>query len=179
VVGSLRTRLAYAAGDFELILTNAAKLNANAARFYRIRVLAESGRVKEAAQLLETAKDGFPDPFDALAFSLACARAGETALAETWRTQSLGKLTEGRTDAAIAAEMLQRAQPVSLAEALDLSLTARHKAILLIALAERSPTDAAALRALARQLNVTHEFPYHLVNQLAGTAAPTVAKPGE
>lgn len=179
MVGSLRTRLAYAAGDFELILTNAAKLNANAARFYRIRVLAESGRVKEAAQLLETAKDGFPDPFDALAFSLACARAGETALVETWRAKALTALAEGRADAAVAAEMLQRARPAPLAEVLDLSIGARHKAVLLVALAERSPTDAAALRALARQLNVTREFPYHLVNQLAGTAAPTVAKPGE
>jgi tetratricopeptide (TPR) repeat protein len=178
-MASLRARLAYAAGDFESALTNTAKLNVAAAQFYRVRVLAESGRAKEAAQFLETAQDGFSDPFDALAFSLACARAGETALAETWQTKALGKLTEGRADAAAAAEMLQRAQPVPLAEALDLSLTPRHRAILLVALAEGSPTDAAALRALARQLNVTREFPYHLVNQLAGTTAPSVAKPGE
>jgi len=179
VVASLRARLAYAAGDFEIALTNAATLNADASRFHRVRVLAEAGRPQEAAQLIEAGKGGFPDPFDALAFSLACARAGETVLAETWRAWALTHLAEGRADSAIAAEFLQRSQPVSLAEALDLSLTARHRAVLLVALAERSPTDAAALRALARQLNVSREFPYHLVNQLAAPLAMPTAKPAE
>jgi tetratricopeptide (TPR) repeat protein len=179
VVASLHTRLAYAAGDLETVLTNATKLNAEVAQFYRVRVLAESGRAKEAAQLLDAAKEGLPDPFEVLAFSLACARAGETALAETWRTKALRELAEGRADSAAAAQMLERAQPAPLAEALDLSLAARHKAILLVALAERSPTESAALRAAARQLNVTREFPYHLVNQLTGTAATPTTKPAD
>ena len=178
-VSSLQAQLAYAAGNFERALTNATKLNEDLARLHRIRILAESGRAKEAAPLLEAGKEGFPDPFDTLAFSLACAQAGETALAGTWRTRALSELAEGRADATIAAEMLQREQPAPLAEVLDLSIGARHKAILLVALAEHSSTDATALRALARQLNVTREFPYHLVNQLAATAATPTAKPAD
>jgi Flp pilus assembly protein TadD len=179
IILGLRAKLAYAAGDFEAVLDHAAEMSPPAARFYRIRALAESGNAEAAAPLAEADQGTFQEPFDTLTFSLACARAGQPALAETWRTRALHQLAEWRGDLAFAADLLERNAPVPLSDALDLSIDARHKALLLVLLAERAPTDATAFRDLARRLNVVREFPWHLVSQLAEAAPAPATKPAD
>jgi Flp pilus assembly protein TadD len=177
IILGLRIKLAYAAGDFEAVLDHAAEMSPQAAGFYRIRALAESGNTEAAASLAEADQWTFQDPFDTLAFSLACARAGQPALADTWRTRALSQLAEWRGDSAVAAELLERDAPVSLADALDLFIGAPQKALLLVILAERAGTEATAFRDLARRLNVVREYPWHLVNQIAEAVPAAATKP--
>jgi hypothetical protein len=61
--------------------------------------------------------------------------------------------------------MLERHQPVPLAEVMDLALPAKPKAVLLAALGQSFPQQSPGYLAALRQANVDPAFPFHLLNR--------------
>jgi hypothetical protein len=135
-------------------------------RTARFRALLELGRVAEAVALFPI--DGSPaeDPFHFLTVSLAWQGAGDATQAAQWRRRAVDLASQGDAEYRLAAQLLERGQPVPLNEVLNLSLNPKYKAILMLALAQQFPQQSRDFTAFIKKLNVERSFPFHLINRL-------------
>ena len=107
------------------------------------------------------------DPFHYLTVSIAWKNAGDEEQATAWRMRAKELFATGRAEHVKIARMLGSNDPVTLAELNDLAISAKTKAILLVALAQRSPNQSAELLKTARILSVDRSYPHHLIQRLS------------
>lgn len=168
VVDELRRFVLYAAGDFAGLEKATAQDRSPAGRATRFQALIETGQAAEAAKLFPLNDPEINEPFHFLTVSLAWRDAGRVEEATAWRRRALELCGQGRAEYRLMAELLDRRQPVPLAEALDVSLPPQPKAIFLLALAQEFPQQSAGYADALRKLNVHRLYPFHLLNRLAG-----------
>ena len=164
---ALRYHLLYAAGDFVELEKLAAADRSPVGRRSHFCALLEQGRVAEAVKVDPSAAADAPDPFHLLTMAVAWRQAGQSGEAERWQERALTALEKGDEDFVRAAALLRRVAPPTSAELDDVILPVDSKALLLVALAQKHPSERAALAAAARRLNVRREFPYHFIQRVA------------
>jgi tetratricopeptide (TPR) repeat protein len=161
--------LLYAQADFagleKLAAENKAVVGKNAA-FY---ALMEQGKLAEAVKL-HPLDEPEVDALHLMTVSLAWQHAGDLAEASRWRARAVEILKSGGHDDQATAEVLESKVPPQLETVKELVMPASGKAILLAVLGTLHPNAKAEYFTLARRLNVTRTYPYHLV-------ARTVAGP--
>ncbi len=161
----LRCQALYAAGEFAGLEAEALKGDAQALLPYRIQALVELGRIDEVAALETQDPD---DPFTLLTRSIAWSLKGDEAKAKELRGKAAELFKAGDRDLVPAAAMLGGAKAPALEAVLDLEGTVQRKAILLAALVRAFPEAGAEFRAAARNLNVSLNFPRHLLSRALG-----------
>jgi tetratricopeptide (TPR) repeat protein len=162
----LKARLFYSAGKFSELEQLTLKRKSTAAMTARFNALVELGRLPEAVELLKVNDPEHASPFESLALSLAWKNSGNEDQAAAFRKRAIDVLAAGRPDYLTAAEFLKRDQPGSMEELMDVSLPPEQKALFLVAMAQRFPETGPELIKTARNLNVTRDFPFHLINRL-------------
>ncbi len=133
--------------------------------------LIELGRLAEAGEAItaQTRADDERDGILDLTMAVAHAAAGDETPARTWMASALARFEKCNDDRRIVGELLARPEPPSPGELEDYTLVPRLKAILLVALAQKHPARRTEFLTFARRLNVTQEFPYHLLNRVIKT----------
>jgi len=107
------------------------------------------------------------EPLHVMVFALAERRAGRTESATVHQTLAEQRMLEGRPGYLRAAQMLRAPDAPSLHEVLQVTLAPQNKAILLLALAQQFPQSSKDFLPAAIKLNVSREFPHHLIKRLA------------
>lgn len=164
IVGLIR---AYAFGEFDKLLKAAEKAGEDY-KGYAFVAHCEKRALADALTMVEVEK--FPvDPLCCLALSTVADLSNNPAECERWREKAV-TLFETSTDKdlhAVAAVLKMETLP-SLEPVLDLSWSAREKALLCVVLASRHQDKRQELLTLARKLNVVPLWPYHLVRTVTG-----------
>jgi hypothetical protein len=158
--------LLYAAGDFAG-LERHARGRGEDGKTELFQALVEKGSLAEAEKVFPTSDTSQLDPYHCLVLSLAWHLAKDTARANAWRERATAAFNLGDTDDTLAAGLLRRATPPTSAELNELIVHPRGKSILLAMLAVLHSNPAFA--ASARQFNLDHGFPHHLVERAAAT----------
>lgn len=167
LIPSLKAHAYYSAGRFEDVLSLAAQNPGQLNASVRFEALIELARFDQAFKLYTAEDPRLADPIQLLTVSLALKQAGQQAVAETWRTNALQRLARGRAEFRLAHAMLTGSTAPSLGETRDLSLTPSSKAVLLVALAQAFPERRTEFLQEARSLNVSREYPFHLLRRIA------------
>jgi hypothetical protein len=163
----VRRHWLYAIGDFAALEQAAVSQQTPSARLERFQALLELGRVADATTLFPLHDPAMTDPFHFLIVSLAWAEAGNAEMAAAWRKRAVELFRGGLGEGRLAAQMLERHQPVPLGEAMEVALAPKPKALLLAALSQPFPQQSPGYAPAIRRLNVGRLFPCHLLNRLA------------
>jgi tetratricopeptide (TPR) repeat protein len=161
----VRRNLHYAVGDFAALEKTAGGDSSLPARQALFQALIETGRVAEAVKVFPINDPQAADPWRLLIVSIAWQRAGAAPQAAAWRDRAAELFARSRREWRPVAGILRRTQPPPLTELIELPLTPKPKAILLVALAQRFPAQSAELLAKARLFNVDRSFPYWLIER--------------
>jgi tetratricopeptide (TPR) repeat protein len=159
----VRYRALYVTGDFAGLEAAAQADATEAGPPMRLVALLEQDRLAEAGALLETNRS--PGALVCWSAALAHRKGGNEAAARLWQARALEQMRDGKENAAAVAQRLAAGEPLSVADAKELTLAPQLKAVVLATLALQSPQEQAGLTALARELNVERDFPYHLVQR--------------
>jgi tetratricopeptide (TPR) repeat protein len=173
--------LCYLTGDLEGWLSRAEKLSSPDS----INTVAALAHL-ELGHLEEAAKELGEDPsehsgFSALLFSLAWKQKGNRAEADRWRQAAIKLFAAASPDDALVAGLLAQGDQVDVDEVDELSLQRGSKALVLVALADASPTHRQELLDRAETLNTLGAFPYQFLKRTIETmrseASPAAAAP--
>lgn len=168
---SLWCSAAYALGDlkeWERVLDTA---QPRVAEPIKAQFLIESGKLSEAKDALKTsAKQGRLSALETLALAIAYHRAGDPAESDRILAAKAAELDLIDQDLRRAYELLMRAQPPRASEIQELTLPLQLKPIVLVGLGTKHPELQKNLFAMARQLNIEHEFPHLFVKKITTPA---------
>jgi tetratricopeptide (TPR) repeat protein len=163
----LRMHHAYAAADFATLEKLALQPTERRLNLPLFQAHIEQGALFKAAANIPLNNTNILDGWHFLTASLAWQLAENKKEADAWHARAIELLRQGRDDERVAADLLDRSRPPELAEAMDLSLPARTKAIFLAALAQRRAGASADFAHAIRKLNVPYDYPYHLLERAA------------
>ncbi|QIF04072.1 hypothetical protein [Roseimicrobium sp. ORNL1] len=158
---------AYAFGEFDELLAGAQKAGGDYAG-YAFAAYCEKRALADALAMVQVEK--FPiDPLGCLALSTVAELSNNSVESERWRGKAVTLLEESKDKDLLAiAGVLKLETLSSLDPVLELSWSAREKALLCVVLASRHQDKRQDLLALARKLNVVPRWPYHLVRAVTG-----------
>jgi hypothetical protein len=127
----------------------------------------ELGRVGESVQLVGIEDPRLLDAFQFLTIALAWDLGRQPDLAAPWMTRALKELGRGRSEYQLAGAMLRQTAPPLPEDVNDLALLPSSKAILCAVLARTFPNQAKPFLDMALAMNVSRDFPFHLVSRSA------------
>jgi tetratricopeptide (TPR) repeat protein len=167
VVNVVQYHASYVAGDFDKLKSEAQNDSSPAGRTAQVVALIEQGHPDEAAALLSTDDDDDDKATIAFALSLVYRQQGNKAAAASWRSRGIEALDRGSMDSVVAANLLKRNIPPTLAEAQSIIVQPQLKAVMFAMLSQEYPQSRAELAGVARNANAEHAFPYQLVRRVA------------
>jgi tetratricopeptide (TPR) repeat protein len=172
LLAPLNARADYSMGSFEPIVSTAARMGSAFPHSMHFEALVELGKLDDAVKLYPLDGEQAGDAFHYLAASLAFQRAGRPEPARAWQERALKLFNEGSAEHRLAGRMLGASKPPSKEALEDLALLPSSKALFCAALGLKFPGQKTAFFARARVLNVTRNYPFHLVNRITEGAEP-------
>jgi tetratricopeptide (TPR) repeat protein len=160
-----RTRVLYSIGDFEALAKLTASEQSEGAQTGYFEAMVEQGKLNEALSVSPIDAPESRNPFHFIALSIALKAASDEEKAAACMKRAID-LLGFRPDYARMAEFLKQPGPVRLMDVLDVPLTPKFKAIVMVALAQKYPLLGKDFLAAARRLNVDRSYPYHMLNRL-------------
>ena len=154
----------YAAADFKAL--ERLCLETNGLSEIAWQPLLESGQPRKALEVIGSSHETWEEPFVLLSLAAGLRHHGMNEEAAPFLARGISALEKGRPEYGQLASLLTEGSRASVQDAADLSLHPHLKAIGLINLAQNDPVEAPAMLTLARKLNVTRSFPYHLIQQI-------------
>jgi hypothetical protein len=167
-VVNLNARVAYSIGNFAEIEELARAAGEDFPKYALFQAQVEQAKFEEAFELLPLNDSRMQEPLHYLVVSVALSLAERAEEAQTWLDRALALLATNRPEYKEVGRLLGASHPPAPSELLSLVLTPAAKAQICAAFGLKFPKIREAMFAEVKACNVSRNYPFHLLNRVAG-----------